>query len=486
MFSARTMRCSIAMALTALTAVAQDDKEADRRAELREAEARVSFAREADGRITVSPNPAIGESEPGLDFTDLRSCARTVAHSECAWWSLLLAGGSDLSAAVDAVRYFEMFGKAAPESLLDRLRDPTEVDADRIELSAFERLLVVRALADLGFKPALGRLERIAADDRLDPTLRGAAREAIDLLRGSPHAPTTPPPALADLASIVALAPSQHDVLLVVDRWRMPQDRGLLARLRRDELAHFEAQMLAVAGGIRSEWCAGANAITDQRGLCAYELARCFGNQRIDRLVLALRLGPSLAIADGSWLCCEGAFDLARIESGARAWRQSPFVVPGEIELKVSSDEDGLRIEVGASAVVRVTASRMLVSVPGGVDEPIGLESARALLGRMPDAPLRGSVRKLPGVQQISDAGFGFWPASSSADTATIDITLADGLDPSACLKALRMWLLNACRGAFRDLAHVDHLQPSERGFRITIPGEALDFAEMRKRASGW
>lgn len=479
-----TMARLAAIAWCALAAAAQDPGEDPRHAELRAAKAKVNCSREADGRITVRPNPASGLLEPGYHVANLHSIASQFRFGgEFPWWSLLLAGGTDLSAAVDAARYFEICGEAQPEALLDRLRDPARGHAARSPWSAFEQLLVVRALGDLGFRPALGRLERIAADPRHDTLLRRAAQEAIDELRATPEPLRVPPPELAELAAIVALAPSDHDVLLIIDRWALPPARRLIARLRLSEIAYYEPELLGSSRHLILN-CAGVSQLSDQTGLVAYELARCFGNHRIDRMVFALRFGERLIAADGSWICLEGAFDLPEIEEGARDWPRGQFP-PEDEEPELTSTDGCLRIAIGKGTVVEASASRILIAIRAGDREAIGIERARALLARMPEAPLRGSVRRLPGLERLPRTDFGFRPAWTADARAEIEIALAEGLDPKASEGTLRQWMLSGCNGAFRSLAGPDRLRSSARGLLIALPGAELDLVAIRNTALG-
>ncbi|MBI5851012.1 MAG: hypothetical protein HZB39_08280 [Planctomycetes bacterium] len=406
-----------------------------------------------DGHVVVIPCPGSTKADSSCPFEDVSEVFRAVRDDdEAPWWQLLFLGGSDLTDAVDAVRFFERLVEFDGSRLLARLRQrdlPAGLEPRAI---ALQRRLAVHALADLGFKPALGSLEAIGGDASIDAPLRRAVEDGIASLRGLPlpHRDAD----LSPLDEILAAAPARHDLLIVVDRWRMPSGRRFLAEIRSAQFRVLHAVHFDGSGRAADpETQARIQSVTERFGLVAYEAARCFGDPRVDRVALALDLDHSLACVARAWVVLEGRFDLAAIGPG------------------LPSPPLQLRFALDRGVSVTIDATRAVITNVASDAPRLGLDAARALVASMPDAPFRGVVARLP----WNDAT-AFPPASFGLTLHPVGETAASVVVRGAEHTALRAWLARHARGPqFETLVRSLRLTSSAGELRITVPRGAVD-----------
>lgn len=420
--------------------------------------AAVRFELAQDGHVNVIPYPGSTDADSRYPFGDVSVVYRAVRDDAAApWWQLLFLGGSDLTDAVDAVRFFERLEEFDGARLLARLRQREVPEGIDLRALALQRRLAVHALADLGFKPALGRLDELAADGTIDAPLRRAVENAVTTLRGSPRPEPVPSAALKPLLDSLVDAPADHDALIVVDRWRMPCARSLLAAVRTAQGAQYLAKGRRAGGELTAGEWSTTYALQERLGLVAYEIARRYGDQRIDRAVLALRFDSTLNRTTRTWLALEGVFDVEAIRAGSRS-------APEELRFAL---DHGIAVTIDATRAV-------ITNVPTG--EPrLGHDAARALVATLPDAPLRGVLRRLPWEDAVAfpPSSFGLTLHPGGETAASIVVRAADHT-------ALRAWLSRHAHGPqFATLVRSLRLAASEQELRITIPRGAVDPAAL-------
>src|SRR5690606_26529725 len=123
-----------------------------------------------------------------------------------------------------------------------------------------------------------------------DGATKRAAAEAVAVLAGERWAP--PAVELPPLASCLADCPFDPHVLIVVDQMRLPPPRALMALARAAGLAVTRTAIEAAGGTVSPAMWAGATMLAEAGGVLPYEVARRFGNHRIARTVIAVRLQP--------------------------------------------------------------------------------------------------------------------------------------------------------------------------------------------------
>lgn len=434
---------------------------------LRAAKAAVRFTLGVDGQLTVSPDPASGKGSYAFGAPE-QLLHMLVTSPSCAqepWSQWLFLGGDRLTDATDALRFFERLGRLdrTPEGgmallrLALRERSDAELDATTHELL---RRLAVHALADLGYKPAIGRLSDLAQEGTESAALRQAARRAVASLRGEPS-PAPTGPAARPLREVLRDAPAEFDLLLVIDRQRMPAHRGLLGAIRNAQVAELEAVVLASGRPTTPDIYPGICAHTERLGLAAYELARCFGDHRIDRVQLALRFRACLQHARSTWLALDGEFDLAAIRAGVDA-------APGP-----------LRFSFGDGITVAVEAQRAIVTNLDADAPRLRELEADALAEALPDAPLCGVLRRLPwqDTAEFGETRFGLELPERGELGAVLTIVASD---PAALEARLRAWLgVHATSPQLAALATTARASAIEGALRIEVPRGAVDPAGL-------
>lgn len=278
---------------------------------------------------------------------------------------LVAFGGGDLVSLTDAVDFFEKQGIGEDTDLLRMIRNaPRPTDSAH---GVLIRILAVRAAQQRGLKPAIGLLERTLAEPGLDASLREACEDAIVSLRGAakPMRARDLPPLEIALAAV----PAGAQIVLRIDSSRLPCAAPLIALNR----VGFEAAVAAGHFADTDDPTFRALMVTRHlelgvfRGCVGYVLANEFGNARIDRVVLAMRLHDTIEKQPDLFVRIEGFWDLDRIGSGLRARG-----VPHE------ASEGELTIALPQGHVIRCGDGVAVLSKEGW-DAPGNAESAAAL-----------------------------------------------------------------------------------------------------------
>ncbi len=120
-------------------------------------------------------------------------------------------------------------------------------------------------------------------------------------------------PGLAALGRAATVVPSDCDVVVGLHAASLPSPQSLLIDWRRLQVLLASSEMTRSGAG--PDLLHGFQATMDQPGQLPYELARRFGNWRVDYVVAGIRTEHENAI----WLFLGGAFEPERLAFGLRA-----------------------------------------------------------------------------------------------------------------------------------------------------------------------
>lgn len=279
------------------------------------ADAAIEYALDEQGRLLISPSPF----EVRGGFTPLvseRLLDVVTNAGVIGFVSYLFAGDTDVASFADGGVFFARLGRDSDVELLHALA----ADGDPAA-TPLQRLLAVRVTQDRRFKPALGVLERMTEDRTLDAHLRGAVGESIAALRGKRS--ERQPPTLPPLAAVLADAPVAADAYMRIDEFRLPPARALLRSAVPVALENWRRWILSEGGMTQQFWTRG-QMISAAAALLPYEIARRFGNARVHRVVLALRMPPRVEPRQlwahlQFWAHLDGSFDVAALRAGLTA-----------------------------------------------------------------------------------------------------------------------------------------------------------------------
>jgi hypothetical protein len=270
-----------------------------------------------DGSTLVRPR-AKGEPEgsgrwgPWPLFEPRAGGLRTlVSGGILGWLPFMFPGRVDLASHCDIAHHFRRLGLSlTDEALIERIATPPEKLAEGEPLlrrARLDRLLAVRLAGERRITGAREALLGIHRDPASEPFLRDAAWESLAAL-GDPPLPYPErrlPPLLTTLAGI----PSSADVVVVVNQSRIPRWMGLAAAARAFGLRQARTEIERLGAAVTPRDLATGLASLDAAGEAPYELARRFGNLRIDRTVAAVDLDAGPAVR----LRMDGRFHPSRI-----------------------------------------------------------------------------------------------------------------------------------------------------------------------------
>lgn len=331
-----------------------------------EFDAAIEYSVDTDGRLLISPSPFDGGMAPVVNerLEDVVMNAGVLGLV-----SYLFAGGTDIASLADGGVFFARLGRDSDVELLHALAAD-----DRPQATPLQRLLAVRIAQDRGFKPALGVLERMVREPTLDAHLRGAVDEAIATLRG--RRSDLPAPSLPSLAVVLAAAPAAADVHLRIDEFRLPPARALLRSNVAVSLHHWRRSILSEIGWTKASaarmWTRG-RMCADAAALLPYEIARRFGNARVQRVVMAVRLPRPGITALRWWAHLDGVFDVDALRAGLTAAggevrdadeRVTCEILPG-IELLAAADH----LRVHTSGFTGPTAPEAAAALAGSLEQ---------------------------------------------------------------------------------------------------------------------
>ncbi len=277
---------------------------------------------------------------------------------------LLGFGGGDLVSLTDAVDFFEKQGIGEDTDLLRMIgKAPRPTDAAHAVLI---RILAVRAAQQDGLKPAIGLIERTLAEPGLDASLREACEDATASLRGASLPTRTRE--LPPLATALAAVPAGAQIVLRIDSSRLPCAAPLITLGRQVGEAWVGQLFMEIDDRRFLESLVIRHLeLLVFRGCVGYVLANEFGNARVDRVVLAMRLHDTIEQPPDFFVRIEGRWDLDRIGSGLRA--------RGVLH---EASEGELTIALPQGHVIRCRDGVAVLS-KAGWDAPRGAESAAAL-----------------------------------------------------------------------------------------------------------
>lgn len=286
-----------------------------------------------DGELLGWPDPEAGDRmqqtfKPFPVFKDFAAVLR-----ESMPWSvafLLAAGPTDLVSLCDPERHLRKTNRNVFDEWLQLGVNPgwmAESASMPDRRRAFlDTLLEWRVLGSRGLKDAAEMLVGLSQDDRVDAITRRAAGDIAAMLDGRIQPAVEMPP----LTSV----PAEFDVLVVVDERRIPAWKDAWRLLRTCWLREFRSVIAAMGAAMTpSDFCHG-QWVLDRDSEMFYELARRFGNARIDRALLALRLPPEgkEGSATGFLLQCEGIFEVKQLRAACDAAgvkiREGSFTLP--------------------------------------------------------------------------------------------------------------------------------------------------------------
>ncbi len=327
-------------------------------------------------------------------------------------------------------------GAAAIDEATRRLRKlgiPTTIGGvalKQLQRNPWHDLLYVRHLEAIDVLQVTNTLGDFAGDEKGDPFVRAAAAAALTGRAGAEHyaedvAKLRPARRGAGaLHAGLAALPDDVDLMIGVHTAALPSAAPLLAAWRLATLRFASSVMVSAGGSISPAQYSEAQFIMDRPGQLPFELARRFGNWRVDLLLLALRTGEH----DHWWLHAGGLFQPERIAEGLRAGN---FDVRTATEAEVQATVHGF--------VVRATKTEV-EAWPEGFDPGRRGGHVPMQHDRIGDAPVWAFMpatsrfaAKLGAPQQTLDARFDPWTGRGSAI-----LTCADD---AAAAKLLASWL---------------------------------------------
>jgi hypothetical protein len=330
---------------------------------------------EADGSLSVWPHPAnsAGEHEARL-FRPLYDPDADavgeilVAGGVATWVRILLPGTMDLASQADAQYHFEKLRLGlADADLVHRIATRPEDLASTEPLrrrGRLDRLLAVRLAAERKLADAALALAALRADADADPFLRDAAWEALAAL-GEPPVPF-PARDLPPLLPVLAGLPACADLVVVVNQARVPPWTGLAARSREMGIDEAWNQIERLGASVTPGDLACGQPVAELGSECPYELARRFGNMRVDRLVLAVRFAAPPAVIS----ILDGRFEFERLRAE---------LIAGGAEAATESRELTIRAQ-GAVTRLSLSPSRLTL-VQGDWPGPAGGDLLATELG---------------------------------------------------------------------------------------------------------
>ncbi len=281
-----------------------------------------------DGRLMGWPDPALGagmEASPApfpLFPPGLGGYASGGLYSLL---PMLMPGRDDLASLGDAERHFRKLRKPLFGPGLETWIDggpPWETTGRPgalLRRARFDRILAIRIAGRTGRNDLLPALDRVAADATCDPFARLAARDSAARVRGeAPPSAELPP---------LDRVPGDADFFLVIDQRRVPGWVEPWKRARAMGLANVRELADAIGSAVTPSFLLEGQWSLERAGEGPYELARQFGNARIDRLFLALR-EPKGGADFGGMLRIDGLFEIDVL----RAFVTATGFVQNEIE----------------------------------------------------------------------------------------------------------------------------------------------------------
>jgi hypothetical protein len=397
------------------------------------AAAEVRWQVDAAGRVGVWPDPAAGGA--GVAFRPLADPIEATTWMNlglAGYLALLAPGRGDLLAMADARRFFERLGEG-PEDIVRRLGSPPPAaDADRP--TRLRHILAVHAAADLGLRPALGPLARLAGS--ADPSLRAAAAAAIAALRGAP--PAALPAAERPLAEVLAELPARPALVLVLDQTRLPSPRPLAAFASAAGAAVTRDMIQRAGGSVSPAAWAGALQFAETPGVLPYELARRYGDHRCTRTVAALYLDdrgePWAAIS------LEGAFDIEALAAGL-----ATDAIP------TRRDGAELGFDLPAGYRLTATATRLRIETADRAGPAMGAEAAASLVDELGGLPIALRIAEVPAFAPFDELPF----AKLLPEQIGLEIPLADGAPLRAEMRFATANLAGAVAGQLAGLARL-------------------------------
>ena len=251
------------------------------------------------------------------------------------WINLLVAGPRDLASLADAERYFASLSLATSAGeLRKRIVTPViETDSALARRATLERILAVRLVQERGIAEANAELQAVLSNPEEDSFLRRAARDALGT--GEPPAPISIPE--ASLASL----PERADILFFVDQSRIPP-LFALPRIGFDVASQIYGR-IASGGDTRPEYQMWTEVIP----MLPFELARRYGNARVDWLLGAYQDQPRISV----WVEAHGLFETEALRTslaaegvelaGDETLRVDPL---GPLDLSAELDEERVRL----------------------------------------------------------------------------------------------------------------------------------------------
>lgn len=339
-----------------------------------------------DGGLLGWPDPELGGEmlktfKPFPVFKDL---AAELAEQPLWWAGLLVAAGpTDMASLCDPERHL----KKTNESLFDEQlllwatgempRDLSDPKARRLSL---DRILRMRVLGSRRAQAAVGWLTELST---LDPITRRAAADVVAMIEGR----RLPAVELGRLAAI----PLDSDVLIVVDQRRIPPWRDYW-RILRTYWTRSSRQVIARVGAAiaPSDFC-DAQWVLDRDSEMFYEVARRFGNARLDRTTLALRFRPGAPAEFQAR--AEGTFEFEQLAAGCVA-----------LGAKVQPREDSTGVELN-DVSIRATRDTFAASRGTWKLAEAGIPADLAALGLGGDDAIWIHCRKVPFADKLPVKG---------------------------------------------------------------------------------
>ena len=359
------------------------------------------------GELLVAPTLEAEAGELRPLFAGADDVLSAIANLGTAGFAnLWLTGPRDLASLTDPALHFEIRGLRLDNAALRR-RVAGAGDASTPQLARqalLDRILAVRLLQQRGEAGARDELEAVAADADADAFLRLAARDALAAL--APDAAAAGPDeatAAEGVPNAVLMAlrevPAGADIVLFADQRRVRPPLflpGLAARVGLEvsyTLLTGEAQE---HGAVPVDMVAGAVRFSLAPVLVPYELARRYGNARLDWTLLAARVPTGPEQAGGLWLRADGLFEHERIAAGLAG--DGFDARPGQRRETTVRAADGAVLKFGADRL-RLVAGAFAARSPatGSVEEllPADVLAAPAWCLLPPKSQLLAQVKAL-------------------------------------------------------------------------------------------
>ncbi len=285
-----------------------------------------------DGELLGWPDPdgADGMEQTFKPFPVFKDFATVLRES--APWSvvfLLAAGPTDLVSLCDPERHLRKSNQCVLDVWLlccinaDWMAESAPMPERR--RAFLDTLLAWRVLGSRGVKDAAEMLKALSEDDRVDAITRRAAGDIAAMLEGR----ILPVVELPPLTSV----PAEFDVLVVVDERRIPAWKDAWRLLRTFWLREVRSLVAQLGAAVNAADLCHGQWVFDRDSEMFYELARRFGNARIDRALLALRLPPEGGEGSAGFLLqCEGIFEVKQLRAACDAAgvkiREGSFTLP--------------------------------------------------------------------------------------------------------------------------------------------------------------